>query len=312
MNYNWPKNSNLNILDILEKNIAKDSLANFYIFSGPKALGKFSIAQAFAKNIFIKGNSELMGRDNILDISPDFFLIEKEDGKKNISIEQVRDLISRLSLSSFLNSYKVVVIKNGENLNQSSANALLKLLEEFKTKMVVIMTTDDISAIPKTIISRSRLFNFSLASFDFIYDTLIEDFKLKPSEAKIIAKISAGRISLAYSLINNLNEYIETVKELASFFSIGIHQRVSMVPYLVKEGEYSIIEIWETIVRDLMLLSVNKGELVQNSFIIDDLRRIEIDGKKLQQLEFDINKAKDYIKANMNIKSVLEYIAVNV
>jgi DNA polymerase III subunit delta' len=312
MEYKWPKVADLDILKILERDIVNNSLANFYVFSGPVGLGKFSLAKSFAENIFLNNNSELIGKDNILDVSPDFFLIEKEEGKKNISIEQVRNLISKMSLSSFLNSYKVVIIKGGEDLNQSSANALLKLLEEFKSKMVIIMTTDDISQIPKTIVSRARLFNFSLASFDFVYDILINDFKLKPSEAKNIAKVSGGRISLAYSLIDNIEEYTEVIKELSSFFSLGIHQRMSKIPVLIKMEGYNIIEMWETIVRDLMLLSVNKGELVQNSFIIDDLRRVNISNKKLCQLEENIKKAKEYLNSNINLKTVLEYIAVNV
>ena len=62
--------------------------------------------------------------------SPNFYLIDIKKEKKNIEVDQIRELISKLNKSSFNNKPRFILIDNIEFLNLNSINALLKILEE--------------------------------------------------------------------------------------------------------------------------------------------------------------------------------------
>ena len=166
MKYTWPSVGNQKVIDFLAKNIYKKKLANAYIICGVREIGKFSLAKSFARNIFVSDRPELNDRQNLLEINNDFLIIERFEDKKNISIDQIRDLISFLSSSSFLDSYRVVVIKDAENLNQNSANDLLKILEDFKDRIVVILNVNNLLNLTETVVSRSQVINLYPLNFD--------------------------------------------------------------------------------------------------------------------------------------------------
>ena len=295
-------------------------LANFYIFSGTKDLGKFSLAKDFARNVFVSENPEFEKMDNLLDVNSDFFVIEKVPDKKNISIEQIRDLISSLSSSSFLGSYRIVVIKNAENLNQNSANALLKVLEDFKDKLLVILTVNNLEALPKTIVSRGQLLNLHSVDLDYVYNFLINDFKASPSVAKNLASLSLGRPMLAIKFLENetfYEEYEHIFESLLDFFNSDFLERARIIDDIYhydfsSGGSFNILEIWQSLVRDLSFLNHDRVDFIQNKFAIDKLRKREVSLDFLFKIDLILKKSGEYLKSNIGIKAIMEYIAVNI
>lgn len=321
MKYIWPDIANQKAIDFLQKSLENNMLANSYIFSGVSDLGKFSLAKHFAKNIFVKDNPELAGRDNLLEINSDFFLIERLEDKKNISIDQVRELISFLSSSSFLNSYRIVIIKDAQNLNQNSANALLKVLEDFKNKLVVILTVSDLESLPKTILSRSQIINLSPLSFDSLYSLLKNAYKLSPSEAKNIARISLGRPMLAKKFIEEqgfYDSYKNLGGSLIDFLNFNLLDRMKLVDdicrYDLSLGDnLNVIDVWQSLFRDFNFLYHSRPDLVQNEFVLDKMKLVKYENTDFLFKSKEIfQKSNDYLRANISLKSVLEYIAVNI
>lgn len=321
MKYIWPEIGNQKAISFLEKNIKNSHLANSYIFSGIRDLGKFSLAKHFARNIFVKEKPEFENKDNLLEINNDFLVIERQEDKKNISIEQIRSLISFLSSGSFLNSYRIVVIKDAENLNQNSANALLKILEDFKDKLVVILTVNNIDSLPRTIISRSQIINLSPLNFDDLYSLLKDDYKLNPSEAKNIAKLSLGRPMLAKKFIRDsefYDNYRQTAEYLIDFLNSDLVERSSLVNDLCRldvdlSENLGVIDIWRSLFRDLSFLNYNRPDLVQNDFLIEKMKKNNYkDNDFILRAEVIFKKSNSYLASNMSLKSVLEYIAINI
>jgi DNA polymerase-3 subunit delta' len=321
MKYIWPEIGNQKAIDLLEKNIENAYLANSYIFSGIRDLGKFSLAKHFARNIFVKEKPEFKDRENLLEINKDFLVIEKQEDKKNISIEQIRSLISFLSSGSFLNSYRIVVIKDAENLNQNSANALLKILEDFKEKLVVILTVNNIDSLPKTIVSRSQIINLSPLNFEDLYSLLKDGHGLKPSEAKNIAKLSLGRPMLAKKFIKDsefYDNYRQTAEYLVDFLNYDLVERGVIINDLcrldsVLSENLSIIDIWQSLFRDLNFLNSGRPDLIQNDFLIEKMKKSSYrDNKSILIAENIFKKANNYLASNMSLKSVLDYIAINI
>ena len=110
-----------------KEKIDNNILFNSVIFQGYDDVGKFELALDIAL-YYVKQSSVEESIDKI-------FIIKKEDGAKNIKIDQVREVTKKLHLTS---NRKVVIIKNAHDLNNNSSNALLKIIEE-PTKNLIFL-----------------------------------------------------------------------------------------------------------------------------------------------------------------------------
>lgn len=343
----WPLVGNPKIPEFLSTGIVNNQIAGSYIFLGPRDLGKTSVAKFFARILLcesvkkgdlvlpcdncsscrqMKTSGEEAGKDEDLScVHSDFHLIKKEKDKKNISIEQVRDFIKILNLSSFLNSYKIGIIKNAESLSIEASNALLKTLEEPGKKVVVILIASSIEEIPQTIASRSQVLNFSPVSKESIYDYLVKSAGVNRSLAKNISHLSLGRPALALrfwedreryedylkkgeAFLNVLNEDLNSrIKTVSSFFGTGAGQ----------EAVYSgvtLIEVWRGVARDLLLLNSGHKDLIQFEALKE---KLEPFGKRLEahnilKMIGVLQKSEHQIKSNVNPKLALENAVANI
>lgn len=175
-------NGHQHILNYLKRSIEKDRISHAYLFEGSGFLEKKEVALWFAKSL---------GCQN-----PDITEISVPEGKKEISIEQIRELRRYLSLSPYGNSYKIAIIDGAERMTQEAANALLKTLEEPKGSTVLILIANILSVLPETILSRCEKIKFRAISLDKISKDFIEkeyiDILQKPvnDAFKYIEKIS--------------------------------------------------------------------------------------------------------------------------
>tara|TARA_B100001121_G_scaffold308975_1_gene334420 strand:- start:4871 stop:5797 length:927 start_codon:yes stop_codon:yes gene_type:complete len=119
---------------------------------------------------------------------PNFFYITKIDGKKNIEVDQIRNLINFINKSSFDNNKKIILLDGTEHLNASSSNALLKSLEESNEQNIFILTHNINIKLFDTIKSRCLVYrlNFNYSKIknvinnhfgNNVYEELSEDFK---------------------------------------------------------------------------------------------------------------------------------------
>tara|TARA_B100000902_G_scaffold359748_1_gene375833 strand:+ start:4440 stop:5372 length:933 start_codon:yes stop_codon:yes gene_type:complete len=152
----------------------KNRLPSKILLSGPKGIGKSTLAYHFINYILsldeefkydlekfqINENCRtfktIQNKSNL-----NFTLIDIDDDKKFIDINQIRDLILNLSKSSFNNKPRFVLIDNIEFLNTNSVNALLKILEE-PTKNVYFILINNNKRILSTLTSRCINFKISL------------------------------------------------------------------------------------------------------------------------------------------------------
>lgn len=103
---------------------------------------------------------------------PDFFQVSVPEDKKEISVDQIRQLTDKIYSTSHQGGYKVALIEAVEYLNRSAFNALLKTLEEPPARTVLLLTTYHVGRLPATIVSRCRQIRFSTPSFDQAYEWL--------------------------------------------------------------------------------------------------------------------------------------------
>ena len=156
-------------------------LPNKFIISGKKGIGKSTFAYHFINYLFSKdeenkydlSNFEINKDNRSYNLvkkktHPNFFLIDIGENKKIIDISQVRNMLEFSNKSSFNNKNKIILIDNIEYLNISSANALLKVLEEPNEKLIFILIHNSAKKILNTIKSRCIVFNKNIKSDDNI------------------------------------------------------------------------------------------------------------------------------------------------
>ena len=349
---NWPLVGNTHITEFLEKIIARDEVSGTYIFSGPDNLGKTTTAIYFAQILLCQNRqtgkvapceecptcrhfreqrdqesaADEAEQGNMLYAHGDFHLVKKDKDKKNISIDQIRDVIRTLGMSSFLDSYKISVIKHADSLSNEAANALLKTLEEPKEKVIIILIAPDVNQINSTIVSRSKILNFHPVPTDEIYDYLLKDLKASRGEAKNYSRLALGRPALAVKFLEDKDfnkKYQERMNVFVGFFSQDINGRLLAIDQLfdkkitgqelVKKTKRTL-EIWQGVVRDLLLVECGQDNLVQHVIVEEKIKQAKkkVAAASLLNLSQMIQYSKVLLEANVNPKLVLENIAINV
>jgi len=220
--------------------------------------------------------------------NPNFILIDVAEDKKNIDINQIRNLITDLNKSSFNRKPRIVLIDNIELLNVNSVNALLKILEEPNDNINFILVNNN-----KKVLStlKSRCLNFKIKltfyeSIEIINNILDNDiYKLVNSE--LINNYSTPGHLL--KLINFKEEYNINLKDinLRKLLSIIIKDKHYKKNTLVKELIYPLIELY---FRINISVSNIKLSNIQRYFLkkIDNTKKFNLDEETLF-MEFENN-----------------------
>ncbi len=138
------------ITDILTRALKAGKIAHAYLFTGPRGVGKTSIARILAHEINQLPYNENTQHLDIIEI----------DAASNNGVEDVRDLREKVQLAPVSASKKVYIIDEVHMLSKPAFNALLKTLEEPPEHIVFILATTDVEKLPATIISRTQRYGF--------------------------------------------------------------------------------------------------------------------------------------------------------
>ena len=163
-------------INFLLDRIKMSQIPNAWLFHGPVGVGKASLALNVGKvlsNIdFSKKNhvtciseKDLRNPKTKVNVNNVFYCRRRWDEKKKlfqkyISIEDIRELNRKFSLSSTDNSYKVCIVDTTEDLNISASNSLLKILEEPPKNTLFILVSNNQQSILPTILSRCQKIGF--------------------------------------------------------------------------------------------------------------------------------------------------------
>lgn len=323
--FSWPGWVSHPAVAFLDKSLSSGHLAQAYIFSGPSDLGKFVVARQFAANLMLSPGTPV----SELERSSDFHVVAREQGKKNVSIDQIRELIRLLGLSAFGDSYKVAIIKEADLLSESAANALLKVLEEPRDKVVIILLVNHSDLLLKTLLSRGQLVRFSPVGFDVVYDYLLKERNASPSLAKNLARLAAGRPVRALHFFENADyyqSYLDVAKTFLDFFRQDFTARLAGVKKLISEidkdddqdimiSKEEVLDIWQSVARDLLLFNLDHRDLLSFEALREDIAKISYNLDNTQfwrhRILF-IQEQLRYLRANVSFKNVLENIAANI
>lgn len=151
----------------LQQAHAAGRMPHALLLHGSVGLGKHAFATALAQWLLCRRPGErACGECNACrqfaaGSSPDFVTVAPLEDKKTISVEQVRELIETLSLTSHAGGFRAAVIEPADAMTPSAANALLKTLEEPPGSTVLLLVSARPARLPATVRSRCRLIRFT-------------------------------------------------------------------------------------------------------------------------------------------------------
>jgi len=194
----------------LSHSFSSGRIAQTYLFAGSESTGRLPAAKAFAallqcaKPLALDGlAADACGScESCLRIAadshPDVTTV-RPDGYE-IRIDQVRALQDAAALKPGTGRWLIFILDPADRLNQSSANSLLKILEEAPSHVVFILIARETGAILPTVLSRSEIVRFASPAPSEIRATLAEKYPLSADNAAICCSLGEGRLGQALML----------------------------------------------------------------------------------------------------------------
>jgi len=331
----WDICGHENIVHFLQSAILNDNLAHAYLFAGPHKLGKQTVAYKFIASVLCQAKTNarpcgicascLQLKNNV---HPDFYLTQPtinpktEKLSRGILIDQIKSLKYKLQQSSMLHGYKVALITNAHLMNLNTANALLKVLEEPTKKTIIILLVDDVLDLPQTIASRCQILKFLPVATNSLKIYLENQGMFNSSW---LARQAHGHPGVALDLAHHKDLAKILKNNITDFFKImesDFSDRLELVNKIVDWDKDEAINIskltgllhnWQLILRDIVLIKTDNEPLITNIDYLAELKKQAqvLDFLKLKIILTKMNQTSDYVWHNINSKSVLENLIIN-
>jgi DNA polymerase-3 subunit gamma/tau len=238
----------------------KDRVAQGYILTGPRGVGKTTTARIIAKALNCPQSLDGIPCNkcnNCQEITEGRNLdVIEIDGASNRGIEEIRNIREQIKYTPMNAPYKIFIIDEVHMLTNQAFNALLRTLEEPPSHGKFILATTDIHKVPSTIISRCQRFDFNRITEAIIRDRLkiiFKDEKIIVDDDSIsaIARKSDGSMRDALSIMDQVIAYagdsikIEDVSTIIGLIPIDVYFNYSNA---IIEKDYSkMTEVLETV-----------------------------------------------------------------
>lgn len=188
------------VTNILRRALEQGKIAHAYLLTGPRGVGKTSVARILAHEINKLPYNEEASHLDIIEI----------DAASNNGVDDIRALREKAQVAPVSAPKKIYIIDEVHMLSKPAFNALLKTLEEPPAHVVFILATTDADKLPATILSRVQQFFFHPISVDVMARQLMaiaekEGFVIEADAARLIAERSRGGFRDGISMLDQLS-----------------------------------------------------------------------------------------------------------
>ena len=309
------------IIEVLRRSLRGGKTAHSYLFEGVTGSGRKKTALALIQALFCTERTDdacgacpscrkIDGGNH-----PDIHLIAPLPDKRDISIEQLREMQHILSLRPYEAPRKACIIDPAERMSVSAANSLLKTLEEPPGNALIILLTENAGMLLPTVRSRCQLIRFAPLSPEHIL-TLLERSGMAAEAAALVAPMSGGSMQRALDLDNeSLTARREAV--LSRVEQMSIHQISSVFDAAEelsgnRDATLELLDMLLSFFRDAVHLGAGSTEIVNRSVrpAIESIAARRSFPGNLEILE-RINETRRDVQRNANPKLALDHLFMN-
>lgn len=202
------------ITSTLKNAIKTNTLAQAFLFCGPRGVGKTTCARIMAKTINCTNRTEDFEACNECESCRSFnnsasFNVYELDAASNNSVDDIRNLVEQVRIPPQTGEYKVYIIDEVHMLSQAAFNAFLKTLEEPPAYAKFILATTEKHKIIPTILSRCQIFDFKRITVEDITKHLQniaakEGITVEEEALNIVAQKADGALRDALSIFDQM------------------------------------------------------------------------------------------------------------
>lgn len=190
------------ITKTLKNAIAQGRISHAYLFTGPRGVGKTSVARILAHEV-----NDLPYDDESIHLD-----IIEIDAASNRRIDEIRDLRDKVNITPSAAKFKVYIIDEVHMLTREAFNALLKTLEEPPAHCIFILATTEAHKLPETIISRTQRFEFKPVNTQQAAEHLKtiakqEKIEIETEAVNLLAQFGNGSFRDSISYLDQLSAF---------------------------------------------------------------------------------------------------------
>jgi len=259
------------IAETLRNAIRLNRVAHAYLFSGPRGVGKTSMARVFAKALnCVNGPTPdpcgTCEQCTAIASGQDIDVIEI-DGASNRGIDEIRDIRQNVRYAAARSRFKIYYIDEVHMLTEPAFNALLKTLEEPPAHVKFIFATTAAAKLPETILSRIQRFDFRRISNTDIVKKLKEICKEEKVRAPgevllLVARRARGSLRDALSLFDQILSFCGDAPDMDAVAGIlgalGDDEMAGLIAMIRRNDSAGLVRT----AGELLVRGMDVGEIV--------------------------------------------------
>jgi DNA polymerase-3 subunit delta' len=313
----------------LTRGLQMGRLSHAYLLTGPRQVGKMSLAIDLARALNCTGEDRPCGdcvqcdrisrglHADIRVVGVETGAAREGGGRIAIGIDQVRETQREASLKPFEGSYRVFVFDGAEHLTAEAANSLLKTLEEPPDQVVIVLLATDSDTLPPTVVSRCRRLELRPVARSLIVDELASRFQTDADTADEIARLSQGRPGWAFEAANEPEKVDGLLEELDAIQTIldgSLEERFAYAQKTAgaftrdRESGRRHLATWLALLRDVLLVkhgvpqfATHRSRLQKLTAVADSMATGEV-SRALRA----VRESADLMERNVNARLALE------
>ena len=330
---NWNLLGQVQLSNILENSFHQGKVAHAYMLVGPHKVGKLATAIKIAQALNCDGDNKPCGGCTPCNriesgVHPDIQIItpttDEETGRQHtvVRIQQIREMERSSSLAPYEGNYRVFIIDSVNSIAEEAANALLKTLEEPPSSVVLLLLATDEASILPTIISRCQKLEVKPLSEHDMFNLLTENHAIESVDAKLLAKVSNGRLGWALeaaktpSILGDRQKAVDTLiraidGDIEEKFKIS--QELSSFHNRDRKKLPETIVLWLSWWRDLLMIIEGNSDLITNldwKNLLEE-RQPFFTSKGIANHMQQLIETLDYLNQNSNARITLDVLMLS-
>ena len=316
---------------LLKKHIAGGLTRHAYLFTGAPGIGRRTLALAFIKALYCQNPpapGEFCGAcRNCKSLAKlqhtDLFIGQAAAPGEILKIDTVREIQHNLNMQPYAAPWRTALFLRFEEANLNAQNALLKTLEEPTPLSKLMLTASNENALLPTISSRCEVIRLRPMALGALAKKLETARMMLPDDALRLAHLSAGRPGYALRLADDPDETERILGIAADGIELLGEGTVRRFAYAAAFKDIKkrpllreTLQVWQSLFRDLLLLSASGGETEIPVSFLDHREKLEQLAAKGSPEMFrkclsEINRMIMYLNANVNLQLLTENLLLN-